>query len=106
MNMAFLTLVIAFFIIVVVVVVLIKFGILKKLLRRKKEELGTGLPPLTSTGNPSPITVETTTTENVKVKMDLVLTELDSLRTQYDTLNKRMQSMEDMVKEIHAIAKS
>ena len=66
---------------------------------RKKKELE--VPPL-----PKEVTTETTTVDNVKAKMELVLAQVDSLRTQYEAMNERILSIERMVKELYAMAKS
>ena len=95
-----LTMWIALFIIAVVVVLLIKF---RKKLFRKRENLA--LPAQTEM-TPEAVTPEAVTTENVKAKMDLVLTQVDSLRTQYETLNQRTQTIESMVREMYNMAKS
>ena len=90
-----LTIWIALFVIVVVLILLIKFR--KKIFR--KREAPALLPP-------TEVTSETVTTENVKAKMDLVLAQVDSLRTQYEALNQRTQTIESMVREIYNLAKS
>ena len=74
--------------------------------RRKKEEPAKETP---LTAAPYPLTAptaETTTIDNVKAKMDLVLTELDSIRTQYQVLSGKVSSIEKMVKELYDMAKS
>ena len=77
------------------------FESLKNIFGRKKE-----LPaaPLVSQ-MPKPITAEATTTENVKAKMDLLLTQLESLNVRYETLNQRLANVERMIQEIYVIAK-
>lgn len=40
--------------------------------------------------------------ENLKIKIDLVLTHLDSLKTQYEALNERIKNIEKMVEEIRS----
>lgn len=74
------------------------------LVRRKKEEPLTEFDKmdLPKTG----ITAESATIENVKVKMDLVLTQLDSLRAQYEAISERVITMERMLRELYAMAKS
>ena len=67
--------------------------------RRKEEPPKASLPSLTSV-------TETITMDNVKSKMDLVLTQLDSIKTEYQVLNERLTSIERMVKEIYDMAKS
>jgi flagellar biosynthesis/type III secretory pathway M-ring protein FliF/YscJ len=86
---------IALFVIVVVLILLIKFR--KKIFRKREEP---ALPAQTE------VTPEDVTTGNVKAKMDLVLTQVDSLRTQYEALNQRTQTIESMVREIYNLAKS
>jgi hypothetical protein len=53
-----------------------------------------------------PIGAEATTMENVKAKMDLILTQLDSLRVQNETLSERIKTIEKCMVEILEIAKS
>lgn len=65
--------------------------------KRKKEE---PIPPARE------LTPEVVTTENVKAKMDLLLAQVDSLRTQYEALNQRIQTIEAMVRELYNMAKS
>ncbi len=74
-------------------------------LPRKKKDKEPEKPPI-YTPLPGQVTQETTTIENVKSKMDLVLSRLDSLRTEHETLNERVGNMERMLKEIYAMAKS
>jgi len=95
-----LTMWIALFIIAVVVVLLIKFR--KKLFRKREKPF---LPAQTEMTHEA-MTPEAVTTENVKAKMDLVLAQVDSLRTQYETLNQRAQTIESMVREMYNMAKS
>lgn len=73
-------------------------------LGKKKEELPP-LPPVNLTGS-QPVTQETTTIENVKAKMDLVLSRMDSLRTQQEVLIERVNNAEKILKELYAMAKS
>ena len=44
--------------------------------------------------------------ENVKAKMDLVLTQIQSLGVRYETLNARLERIEQMIQEIYKIAKT
>ena len=44
--------------------------------------------------------------ENVKAKMDLVLTQMQSLNVRYETLNSRLERIEQMIQEIYKIAKT
>lgn len=66
---------------------------------RKKEE---PLPPVEIKREIIP---EATTMENLKAKMDLVLTQLDSLRVQNETLNERIKNIEKLVTEIRGYCK-
>lgn len=79
------------------------FSGIGKLFRRKKEPLQ----PVESFSLSAPaVTSEAITTENVKVKMDLVLAQVDSLRIQYESINERVKQIEKMVKELLDMAKS
>lgn len=51
------------------------------------------------------ITPESATIENLKAKMDLVLTQLDSLRVQNETLSERIKNIEKLVTEIRGYCK-
>lgn len=44
--------------------------------------------------------------ENVKAKMDLVLTQIQSLNVRQETLNERLNRIEKMIEEIYRIAKA
>jgi len=44
--------------------------------------------------------------ENVKAKMDLVLTQIQSLNVRYETVNERLDRIEKMIQEIYRIAKA
>lgn len=75
---------------------------IKERFKRKKEEPVVEVP----TGLVKPeVSLEPVTIENVKVKMELVLTQLDSLRIQYETLNERIKNIERLVTEIRAYCK-
>lgn len=76
-------------------------GILSKF-KRKKEEL----PPLPQELVKPEVESEAPGVGNIRAKMELVLTHLDSLRTQYDVLNERIKNIEKMVRELHAMAKT
>ncbi len=67
--------------------------------RRKKEEPLPALPT-------RELTPETVTSDNMKAKMDLVLAQIDSLKTQFEALNQRTQTIEAMVRELYNMAKS
>jgi len=67
---------------------------------KKKEE------PLPAVPEIKPeITPESTRIENVKAKMDLILTQLDSLRVQNETLSERIKNIERLVTEIRGYCK-
>jgi hypothetical protein len=51
------------------------------------------------------ITAETTGSENVRAKMDLVLTQIESMNIRMETLGQRLERLERMVQEIWTIAK-
>ncbi|MDI6798787.1 MAG: hypothetical protein QMD12_02205 [Candidatus Aenigmarchaeota archaeon] len=69
--------------------------------RRKKEPLQ--LPPeLPKFEAPKPVSLEASAIENVKAKMDLLLTQLDSLKTQHETLNERIRNIEQILQEIRS----
>lgn len=45
-------------------------------------------------------------TENLKAKVDLMLTQVDSLKLEYEAINQRIQNIERMVRELYTMAKS
>lgn len=67
--------------------------------RKKKDE---PLPVLPT----RELTPELVASDNMKAKMDLVLAQIDSLKTQFDALNQRTQTIETMVRELYNMAKS
>jgi len=67
--------------------------------RKPKDDLG--LPEI----KPTAITAETTGSENVRAKMDLVLTQIESMNIRMETLGQRLERLERMVQEIWTIAK-
>lgn len=86
------------------------FSRLGGIFRRKKadEDLLKDL-PTTGPVSPPPSflpTAESASIENVKARMDLVLTQMDSLRVQLDTLNGRVANIEKMIRELYDMAKS
>lgn len=54
----------------------------------------------------SSFTQESTGNENVRAKMDLALTQMESMNIRLETLNQRMERLERMVQEIWTIAKA
>lgn len=79
------------------------FGRIKGIFRRKKKEL----PPVPAeaTRLAKPPTTEAATMENMKAKMDLMMTHLDSLKVQNETLNERIKNIERLVTEIRGYCK-
>ncbi len=55
---------------------------------------------------PAQMSPQDMSSENTKAKMDLVLTQIDSLKIEYETINQRIQNIERMVRELYAMAKS
>ena len=79
---------------------------LKRRFRRKKGE--DEIPPLPEGAEapPEPLgELGAVTAENVKAKMDLMATRLDSLSTQYAALNERIKNIERLVTEIRSFCK-
>lgn len=79
-------------------------GILSRLkgaFRRKKKE-----EPLPEIEKPKvELGLEPVTMENVRAKMELVVTQMDSLRTQYEAMNERIKNIERLVTEIRGFCK-
>jgi len=48
---------------------------------------------------------EPVTIENVRAKLELVMTRLDSLSTQYAAMNERLKNIERLVTEIRSFCK-
>lgn len=77
-------------------------GILDRL-RRKKEPLPPLPPP---EPEPKPDTGLSLAAEgNVKAKIELMMTQMDSLQTQYAALNERIKNIERLVTEIRSFCK-
>lgn len=78
-------------------------GILDRLRGKKKDRLRV---PTPGEGVPrGPITPAAVATRNVKVQMDLIMTQIDSLRMQYETINARLQNIERLVTEIRGFCR-
>ena len=75
-----------------------------KFWKRKKDEL----PPIPSLEPPKvvPTPFESTNIENIRAKMDLILTQIDSMRVQNETLSERIRNIEKISEEILKIAKT
>jgi len=82
-------------------------GLFSAIFGRKKRRI---VEPMMPTHYPTPrisnISGDSTMMENVKSKMDLVLTQLDSIRTDYQIMNERVSKIENILKEIYELAKS
>lgn len=82
------------------------------LIFRKKEkpiETPASLTPLSSRASALPAgypSISDTNLENLRAKVDLMLTQIDNLKIEYEAINQRMQNIERMVKEIYTMAKS
>jgi hypothetical protein len=76
-----------------------------KFWKKKEKDIDFGtknIPPMPDL----PKMIGDTNTENMKAKMDLVLTQIQSLNVRYETLNERLQRIEQMIQEIYRIAKA
>ena len=78
-------------------------GFLKRIFRRREKE--EPIPELSAIEE-RPISLEPATLENLKAKMDLILTQLDSVRVQNETLNERIKTLERILLEIRKLATS
>jgi hypothetical protein len=77
-------------------------GIMSMFQFRKKEEPKLELEPLPPKME---ITPQSTGIENVRSKMDLMMTQLESLAVKYQTLTEKVDRMEKMVQEINILTK-
>ena len=78
-------------------------GILSRFIKKKEP---TPLPELPKAEVKPEIKPEDTTIANVKAKMDLILTQMDSLRAQYATLTTKIEKMEKILDELYKMAQS
>ena len=63
-------------------------------------------PPLSMQPSSKPIgSAEFVTQENMKAKIDLIMTHIENLKLQHDTINQRLDHIEGMVKQLLDIAK-
>ncbi|HKZ45299.1 MAG TPA: hypothetical protein VJ343_01185, partial [archaeon] len=62
------------------------------------------LPPIEPAKPPTAF--ESTNMENIRAKMDLILTQVDSMRVQNETLSERIKNVERISQEILRIAKA
>jgi hypothetical protein len=70
----------------------------------KQPPVETSLPPVDLKSLPQ-TPIEAAGIENVRAKMDLVLTQLESVNIRMDTFGQRLERLERMVQEIWTIAK-
>jgi hypothetical protein len=81
-------------------------GILSRIrskLGKKKDE--DELPPIEDVETPATSELGEITVENVKAKMELMMTRLDSLSTQYAAMNERIKNIERLVTEIRGFCR-
>lgn len=76
-------------------------GIFSRLKFWKKKEEPLPVPPEIK----REVTPESARIENVKARMDLILTQIDSLRVQNETLSERVKNIERLVTEIRGYCK-
>ncbi|RLI98742.1 MAG: hypothetical protein DRP00_01340 [Candidatus Aenigmatarchaeota archaeon] len=80
------------------------FSRIKGIFRRKKEEPVEELPEIPEE---KPLeSLEPATLENLKAKMDLILTQMESLKIQNETLMERLKIIEKLLIEIRKLAVS
>lgn len=60
----------------------------------------------TATSTPLPAASEFATQENIKAKIDLVMTQIDNMRIQHESMNERMSRIESMLKQLLEMAKT
>ena len=78
------------------------FSRIKSIFRRKKEEPAEELPEIPEE---KPLeSLEPATLENLKAKMDLILTQMESLKIQNETLIERLKIIEKLLIEIRKLA--
>ncbi len=88
-------------------------GILNRLKRRKKDKLDDPALPLDSSGRavprsalPQAPAVPTSATRgSLKAELDLVLSQMENLRMQYEAISSRLQNIERVVTEIRSFCK-
>lgn len=78
---------------------------------KKKEPPAEGIPvnypeTYTQPANQPLLYPTDASSENLKAKVDLMLTQIDSLKIEYEAINQRIQNIERMVKELYTMAKS
>jgi len=83
-------------------------GLLDRLKRKKKDALDepvfpVGAQPETAMVPPSIST--SMATSGIKAEMDLILSQMENLRIQYEAINSRLQNIERVVAEIRSFCK-
>ncbi len=81
------------------------FSKMKGIFRRKKEEPIEELPEIPEE-KALETSLEPATLENLKAKMDLILTQMESLKIQNETLIERLKIIERLLIEIRKLAVS
>jgi len=76
-------------------------GILDRFKKKKEEPVVLPMEPVKK----PEFGAEPATLENVKARMELILTQLDSLRIQNENLNERIKNIERLVTEIRSYCK-
>ena len=94
------------------------FGFLKKIFRfgKKEEDFSDfetpALPPPTPSYIPPTSTgfglstSESVASENLKAKIDLVMTQMDSLKIQYESINQRLIQIEKLLRDMSESSKT
>jgi predicted transcriptional regulator len=77
-------------------------GLIRKIFRKEKTEVSTDLPA------PEKIKEEVSKseTQNLRARIDLLVTQIESLRVQYESLNTKIGEIEKMLRELYQMAKS
>ena len=73
---------------------------------KKKEPAQEQLPNFPTDMPPHQLQPADVAADNLKAKVDLMLSQVDSLRLEYDAINQRLQTIERMVRELYMMAKS
>ncbi len=74
---------------------------------KSREPVQDQLPPLPPSDiPPSQFQPSDVATNNLKSKIDLMLSQVDSMKVEYDAINQRLQTIERMVRELYMMAKS
>ena len=68
---------------------------------KKKEPATEG-----TSANSEPVSPTEISADNLKAKMDLMMSQVDSMKIENEAINQRIQNIERMVKELYVMAKS